>query len=134
MLSEELEYKADLELMQKGCHMLAYRDEELDLFRSNLERRKSIDPAKLSYFRSFGDGRSFLQMPILKEANIIRRWAGLYDITPDQQGIVGPTDVGGFFLDAGWSGHGFQPAPAVGRAMAEIVSGEEPKPLGGDLI
>lgn len=66
------------------------------------------------------------QVPILREANIIRQWAGLYDITPDQQGIVGPTALEGFFLDAGWSGHGFQLAPAVGQAMSEIVSGEKP--------
>lgn len=66
------------------------------------------------------------QVPILREANIIRQWAGLYDITPDQQGIVGPTALEGLFLDAGWSGHGFQLAPAVGQVMAEIVSGEKP--------
>ncbi len=64
--------------------------------------------------------------PALREANIIRQWAGLYDMTPDSQGIVGKTAVEGFYLDLGWSGHGFQLAPAVGRALAEIISGETP--------
>ncbi len=64
--------------------------------------------------------------PALREANIIRQWAGLYDMTPDSQGIVGKTSVEGFYLDLGWSGHGFQLAPAVGQVMAEIISGEKP--------
>ncbi len=64
--------------------------------------------------------------PALREANIIRQWAGLYDMTPDSQGIVGKTAVDGFYLDLGWSGHGFQLAPAIGQVMAEIVSGETP--------
>lgn len=65
-------------------------------------------------------------MPALKNVNIVRQWAGLYDITPDQQGIVGTTDIEGFYLDLGWSGHGFQLAPAVGQIMAELISKEKP--------
>lgn len=65
-------------------------------------------------------------MPALGNVNVVRQWAGLYDITPDAQGIVGETAVGGFYLDLGWSGHGFQLAPAVGQVMAEIISGEKP--------
>lgn len=65
-------------------------------------------------------------LPALKEANVIRQWAGLYDITPDSQGILGATAVEGFYLDLGWSGHGFQLCPAVGQIMAELVSGEKP--------
>lgn len=65
-------------------------------------------------------------MPALRNVNVVRQWSGLYDITPDAQGIVGETEVGGFYLDLGWSGHGFQLAPVVGQIMAEIVSGEEP--------
>ena len=65
-------------------------------------------------------------MPALKKTKVVRQWAGLYDITPDSQGIVGETGVEGFYLDLGWSGHGFQLGPAVGQAMAEIISGEKP--------
>lgn len=65
-------------------------------------------------------------MPALKNVNIIRQWAGLYDITPDSQAILGDTEVKGFYLDLGWSGHGFQLAPVVGQIMAEIISGKKP--------
>ncbi len=65
-------------------------------------------------------------MPALQNAKVVRQWAGLYDITPDAQGIVGETEVDGFYLDLGWSGHGFQLAPVIGQIMAEIISGEKP--------
>lgn len=65
-------------------------------------------------------------MPAIKKAKVVRQWAGLYDITPDSQGIVGETEVEGFYLDLGWSGHGFQLGPAVGQVMAEIISKEKP--------
>lgn len=70
--------------------------------------------------------KTTFHLPALQNANIIRQWAGLYDMTPDSQGILGKTEIEGFYLDLGWSGHGFQLAPAVGQVMAEIVSGEEP--------
>jgi sarcosine oxidase subunit beta len=57
---------------------------------------------------------------------VVRQWTGPYDITPDQQAIVGGTPVEGFYLDCGWSGHGLQFAPSVGRIMSEMVMGKEP--------
>ncbi|MCD6362480.1 MAG: FAD-binding oxidoreductase [Synergistetes bacterium] len=66
------------------------------------------------------------KMPILKEVRVVRQWAGLYDITPDSQVILGPTDVKGFYLNLGWSGHGLQFAPSIGRALSEVILGEEP--------
>ncbi|MEW5921365.1 MAG: FAD-binding oxidoreductase [Bacillota bacterium] len=65
-------------------------------------------------------------MPLLENISVIRQWAGLYDMTPDAQGIVGETGIEGFYLDLGWSGHGFQLAPAIGQIMAEIICGEKP--------
>ncbi len=70
--------------------------------------------------------KTTFHLPALREANVIRQWAGLYDMTPDSQGILGKTEVEGFYINTGWSGHGFQLAPAVGQVMAEIVSGEKP--------
>lgn len=70
--------------------------------------------------------KMYFHMPVLKEVSILRQWAGLYDVTPDSQAILGDTEIEGFYLDIGWSGHGFQMAPTVGQIMAEIVSGEKP--------
>jgi sarcosine oxidase subunit beta len=50
--------------------------------------------------------------------------SGEYDSTPDSQpivGAVGPDD--GLFVAAGFSGHGFMLAPAIGRRLADVVLG-----------
>ena len=70
--------------------------------------------------------RVIAKMPILSGIRIVRQWTGPYDNTPDFQAIVGPTPVEGFYLDCGWSGHGLQFGPSVGRIMAEFVNGEKP--------
>jgi sarcosine oxidase subunit beta len=63
--------------------------------------------------------------PLLGSVKILRQWAGLYDISPDANPIVGPVDtVDGFFLLSGFMGHGFMMAPVVGKRVAEgIASG-----------
>ncbi len=65
-------------------------------------------------------------IPRLKDVVVVRQWAGLYDMTPDSQAILGATPVEGFYLDVGWSGHGFQLGPIVGKIMAELISGQKP--------
>jgi len=63
--------------------------------------------------------------PRLGAVRILRQWAGLYDISPDANPIVGPVDkVDGFFLLSGFMGHGFMMAPVVGqRVAAQIARG-----------
>jgi len=60
--------------------------------------------------------------PPLEEAGLERTWAGLYEMTPDRHPILGPVPgVHGFHLAVGFSGHGFQHAPVVGKLIAEMV-------------
>jgi sarcosine oxidase subunit beta len=42
-------------------------------------------------------------------------------MTPDRHPIVGPSPVGGLYLANGFSGHGFQHAPVVGKLLAELI-------------
>jgi glycine/D-amino acid oxidase-like deaminating enzyme len=50
-------------------------------------------------------------------------WSGIYDVTPDwQPAIGGVPGADGVFVAAGFSGHGFKLAPAVGRALAGLVA------------
>lgn len=52
---------------------------------------------------------------------------GIYDTTPDHEAILGPADgLPGLWLAAGFSGHGFMMAPAVGRALADWICGADP--------
>ena len=62
------------------------------------------------------------RLPALESARIQRGWAGLREMTPDELAIVGPVlDTEGFFVAAGFSGHGFMHAPAIGKVMAELI-------------
>ncbi len=60
-----------------------------------------------------------------EESRLKRGWAGLYAVTPDHHPIIEET-VPGLVTAAGFSGHGFQHAPATARTVAELVLGEEP--------
>jgi sarcosine oxidase subunit beta len=54
-------------------------------------------------------------------------WWGYYDVSPDWNALVGEaTDVSRFLYATGFSGHGFQQAPAVGEHVAELVVGAAP--------
>lgn len=60
--------------------------------------------------------------PRLGAVRILRQWAGLYDISPDQSPIVGDVDSPrGFFLASGFMGHGFMMAPVVGKRLARLI-------------
>jgi sarcosine oxidase subunit beta len=64
--------------------------------------------------------------PGVESARILRGWAGLYEVTPDDNPIVGPVDsCPGFFCAVGFSGHGFQHGPAVGQIISRLIAGEE---------
>jgi len=62
------------------------------------------------------------RLPILEKAGLLSHWAGLYEVTPDAHPILGriPT-VEGFYVMAGFSGHGFMHGPIVGQLMAEEI-------------
>lgn len=64
-------------------------------------------------------------LPALKEMNVLRSWAGTLDRTPDHLPIIGAAPpLDGYFVAAGFSGHGFCLGPAVGELLASLVSAE----------
>jgi len=60
--------------------------------------------------------------PAFEEASILNGWAGFYEVTPDDNPVLGFVDeVEGLAVAAGFSGHGFMQGPAVGACMAELI-------------
>jgi sarcosine oxidase subunit beta len=61
------------------------------------------------------------RLPLLEQAGVVSRWAGLYEVTPDAHPILGPTPLAGFYLVTGFSGHGFMHGPVCGLLLAEQI-------------
>jgi sarcosine oxidase subunit beta len=67
------------------------------------------------------------RLPVLAELPVQSSWWGWYDVSPDWNALVGEAaGVSRFLYATGFSGHGFQQAPAVGEHLAELVVGRAP--------
>ncbi|MER5394528.1 FAD-binding oxidoreductase [Saccharopolyspora sp. NPDC002686] len=65
--------------------------------------------------------------PRLAEVGVAHGWAGLYEVTPDHNALVGEADGPGRFLYAtGFSGHGFLQGPAIGEVLRDLVLDRPP--------
>jgi sarcosine oxidase, subunit beta len=67
------------------------------------------------------------RVPSLEDASMRGGWVSLYDVSPDWQPVIGEI-AEGVFVDAGTSGHGFKLAPALGRHVADLVTGADVDP------
>jgi glycine/D-amino acid oxidase-like deaminating enzyme len=59
--------------------------------------------------------------PPIEHAGLANMWAGLYEMTPDRHAIIGGSPIEGLVLANGFSGHGFQHAPVVGKLITELI-------------
>jgi len=65
--------------------------------------------------------------PRIADAGIKGGWAGLYEVTPDHNAIIGESErVSRFLYATGFSGHGFLQGPAVGEILRDLVLGRPP--------
>jgi len=65
--------------------------------------------------------------PALADLPVTSGWAGLYEMTPDHDALVGEAaELDRFLYAAGFSGHGFLQAPAVGEVVRDLVLGRTP--------
>jgi len=88
------------------------RRDEPDGFGTEIDR--SLEPRVVE--------RAIHRAPALAEAKLMRSYAGLYEMTPDQTGIVSAVPgVAGLYVIAGFSGHGFMHGPIAGQLMAETL-------------
>ena len=85
------------------------------------------DPASqeidFSFFEDFVWPALAHRVPAFEAIKPGRAWAGPYDMSLlDHNAIVGPAGgIGNFYLCNGFSGHGLQQSPAVGRGLAELI-------------
>jgi glycine/D-amino acid oxidase-like deaminating enzyme len=92
------------------------------------ETKHPMDPDLLGAEPGLDEATTVLErtsraLPALGDATYRRGWAGAFDITPDWMPILDETEVPGFYVATGMSGHGFKLAPAVGEMMAARING-----------
>ncbi|HET7824358.1 MAG TPA: FAD-dependent oxidoreductase [Anaeromyxobacter sp.] len=61
--------------------------------------------------------------PVLAAVKVVRQWAGCYDVTPDNNPVLGPAGFPNFHQLSGFVGHGFMMAPAVAELYADWLAG-----------
>ncbi len=67
------------------------------------------------------------RLPVMGHAQRFGGYGALYAITPDWYPVIGPAGAEGLYLCAGFSGHGFKLAPAIGGTVAaELLDEDSP--------
>lgn len=62
------------------------------------------------------------RLPAFRELTDVEGWAGLYEMTPDHNPVIGEhPSLRGFIFANGFSGHGLMMSPATGRIVSELV-------------
>ena len=88
---------------------------------SNPSEQPGLDQNVDKEFELVNFTAAISRMPLMEKAGMVSHWAGLYEVTPDAHPIYGRTAVEGFYLVAGFSGHGFMHGPISGKLMAELI-------------
>ena len=92
---------------------------------------KSMDEDPVGYSFCW-DNQRFMELlwpelaefvPAWERLKLVRGWAGLYDVNRlDHNAIIGEwPEIRGLYLATGFSGHGLQQGPAVGRYLSELI-------------
>lgn len=89
---------------------------------SNRDEQPGFDTSVDETWRLHHLEHAMERLPLLADAEIAAEWAGLYEVTPDDQPIIGRIPmIEGLYICAGFSGHGLMHGPAAGMLMAEEI-------------
>jgi len=64
--------------------------------------------------------------PIFTRMRMLRKWAGIVDVTPDRSPIVGKTPVPGLYVNCGWGTGGFKATPGSAHVFAHTIARDDP--------
>lgn len=95
--------------------------------RSPFERIRTLDPAANPALNQEAMRNLRAAWPVFEQAELAQAWAGVIDVTPDSNPVIGEVAaLKGLTLATGFSGHGFGTSPAAGQLAADLVSGHTP--------
>jgi glycine/D-amino acid oxidase-like deaminating enzyme len=94
---------------------------------SPYEKTRVLDPTPDRKYLDDALKRLTAAFPVFGKAQIVQRWAGMIDVTPDAVPVISPVDpVPGLIVATGFSGHGFGIGPGAGRLIADLATGAPP--------
>jgi len=94
---------------------------------SPFERMRVLNPEPSPIVVRRIEERLGRRFPDLAEVKLAEAWAGMIDVTPDAVPTLGEEPgLAGLYYATGLSGHGFGIGPAVGRVMADLMTGRDP--------
>jgi glycine/D-amino acid oxidase-like deaminating enzyme len=94
---------------------------------SPFERMRVLNPAPSATVVRRIEARMDSRYPALKGVKLAEAWAGMIDVTPDAVPVLGEDQrIKGLHFATGLSGHGFGIGPAIGRIMADLLTGRAP--------
>ncbi len=68
-------------------------------------------------------------MPFIGRVKLLRQWAGVVDMSMDGAPFITPTEIPGFYLNAGWCYGGFKATPGSGWCFADTIAHDRPHEL-----
>ncbi len=91
------------------------------------QRGRAVPERNIAETKLAGMGNSAATVkalfPQLGPVNVVRCWAGIEAIMPDVIPVIGPSKAAaGAYHAFGFSGHGFQLSPIVGRLLCELIT------------
>lgn len=94
---------------------------------SPFEQIRTMDPEVNYSLNAEAMANLTAAWPIFGKAEIAETWAGMIEVTPDTNPVIGPVaKIPGLTVATGFSGHGFGTSPAAGHLAADMVSGYTP--------
>jgi sarcosine oxidase subunit beta len=100
---------------------------------SQSDKGEMVIGGGLDLFASYAQRGSFSVMqntlaatleliPSLSRIPLLRQWAGIVDIVHDSSPIIGPTPIGGLYINCGWGTGGFKAIPVGGWTFAHVLA------------
>jgi sarcosine oxidase subunit beta len=118
-------YKPILDRIVASADMLVYVSQTSRgeiLVGAEIERYNTYSTRSTFSFLAECASRAIDLLPFTARLKILRQWTGVCDMSPDYSPLMGPTEVDGFLVTAGWGTWGFKAIPAGGMGMAELVA------------
>jgi glycine/D-amino acid oxidase-like deaminating enzyme len=116
-------YEFPMTIDPGGVHWRSYGENEITIMKTKPDEPPGIRfGGDIDRFYSDFMPDLIRRLPEFKDLKLVFGWGGLYEMTPDQNGIIDQhPEVSGLYVACGFSGHGLMTSPATGKLMSELI-------------